>query len=53
MAMVAYLPDDPRVHVVVGDRTSFLFYAIGACVWLRPADCCGIFHDSVAMNSRL
>lgn len=30
MAMVAYLPDDPRVHVVVGDRTSFLFYAIGA-----------------------
>jgi hypothetical protein len=30
MAMVAYLPNDPRVHVVVGDRTSFLFYAIGA-----------------------
>lgn len=30
MVTVAYLSDNPRVHVVVGDRTSFLFFAIGA-----------------------
>jgi hypothetical protein len=26
---VAYLPDSPRVHAVVGDRTGFLFFLIG------------------------
>lgn len=30
MAIVAYLPNNPRVHVVVDDYTSYLLYAIGA-----------------------
>jgi hypothetical protein len=30
MAVVAYLPNNPRVHVLVDDFTSYLSYAIGA-----------------------